>query len=52
MAQELLNPFDLSGKLVLADKGYDSDKLSDWIKGPWWNYRYTKPAFSQASEKD
>ena len=32
MAQELLNPFDLSGKLVLADKGYDSDKLSDWIK--------------------
>ena len=27
MAQELLNPFDLSGKLVLADKGYDSDKL-------------------------
>ena len=23
----------LSGKLVLADKGYDSDKLSDWIKG-------------------
>src|SRR5699024_1684058 len=33
MAQELLNPFDLSGKLVLADKGYDSDKLSDWIKG-------------------
>ena len=32
MAQELLSPFDLSGKLVLADKGYDSDKLSDWIK--------------------
>ena len=24
---------NLSGKLVLADKGYDSDKLSDWIKG-------------------
>ena len=33
MAQELLSPFNLSGKLVLADKGYDSDKLSDWIKG-------------------
>ena len=33
MAQELLSPLDLSGKLVLADKGYDSDKLSDWIKG-------------------
>ena len=33
MAQELLSPFDLSGKLVLADKGYDSDKLADRIKG-------------------
>ena len=32
MAQELLSSFDLSGKLVLADKGYDSDKLADWIK--------------------
>lgn len=35
MAQELLSSFDLSGKPVLADKGYDSDKLSEpcWIKG-------------------
>ena len=32
MAQELLSSLDLSGKLVLADKGYDSDKLSNWIK--------------------
>ena len=32
MAQELLSSFDLSGKLVLADKGYDSDKLSNWIE--------------------
>ena len=32
MAQELLSPFDLSGKLILADKGYDSDKLVDWMK--------------------
>ena len=32
MAQELLSPFDLSGKLVLADKGYDSDKLANWIR--------------------
>mgnify|MGYP002796738320 CR=1 FL=1 len=32
MAQELLSSLDLSGKLVLADKGYDSDKLFNWIK--------------------
>lgn len=27
MAQELLEPFDLTGKIVLADKGYDRDKF-------------------------
>lgn len=31
-AQELLEPFDLSGKLILADKGYDSDKFVRWIE--------------------
>ena len=31
-AQELLEPFDLSGKLILADKGYDSDKFVHWIE--------------------
>lgn len=32
MAQHLLEPFDLSGKWILADKGYDSDKFVAWIK--------------------
>ena len=29
----MLEPFDLSSKLILADKGYDSDKVVHWIKG-------------------
>ena len=32
MAQALLEPFDLSGRLILADKGYDSDKFVHWIE--------------------
>lgn len=32
MAQALLEPFNLKGKLILADKGYDSDKLIRWIE--------------------
>ena len=32
MAQDLLKPFDLRGKLILADKGYDSDKFVQWIE--------------------
>ena len=32
LAQALLEPFDLQGKLVIADKGYDSDKLVHWIE--------------------
>ena len=32
VVQELLSPFNLLGKLVLADKGYDSEKLADWIR--------------------
>ena len=32
MAQALLEPFDLRGKLILADKGYDSDKLVRWVE--------------------
>ena len=32
MAQALLEPFDLNGKLILADKGYDSDKFVRWSK--------------------
>ena len=32
MAQALLEPFDLRGKLIIADKGYDSDKLVCWIE--------------------
>ena len=32
MAQALLEPFDLRGKLILADKGYDSDKFVRWIE--------------------
>ena len=32
MAQELLEPFDLNGKIILADKGYDSDSFVRWIE--------------------
>jgi len=32
MAQALLEPFDLRGKLILADKGYDSDKFVRWVE--------------------
>lgn len=32
MAQALLEPFDLNGKLILADKGYDSDKFVRWLE--------------------
>ena len=32
MAQALLEPFDLRGRLILADKGYDSDKFVRWIE--------------------
>jgi transposase len=32
LAQSLLENFDLSGKLIIADKGYDSDKFIRWIE--------------------
>ena len=32
MAQTLLEPFDLRGKLILADKGYDSDQFVRWVE--------------------
>ena len=32
MAQALLEPFDLRGKQILADKGYDSDKFVRWVE--------------------
>lgn len=32
LAQELLEPFDLRGKLIIADKGYDSYKFVKWIE--------------------
>lgn len=32
MAQTLLESFDLRGKLILADKGYDSNKFVRWIE--------------------
>lgn len=32
MAEMLLEPFDLRGKLILADKGYDSDKFVRWVE--------------------
>ena len=32
MAQTLLGLFDLRGKQILADKGYDSDKFVRWVE--------------------
>lgn len=32
LAKEILEPFDLTGKLILADKGYDNDKFVRWVK--------------------
>ena len=31
-AQQLLEPFDLRGKYVIADKGYDSDRFVHWLE--------------------
>ncbi len=31
MAQTLLEPCDLSSRLILADKGYDGDKFVKWV---------------------
>ena len=38
MAQTLLEPFDLNGKLILADNGYDSNKFVRWLeeRGKLW----------------
>lgn len=33
MAQALLGPYELTDRLILADKGYDSDRLVRWIEG-------------------
>ena len=32
MAQELLEPFELTEKLIFADKGYDSIKFIQWVE--------------------
>ena len=32
MAQALLESFTLNGKLILAGKGYDSDKFVHWVE--------------------
>jgi len=32
LAKDLLEPFDLKGKLILADKGYDSDEFVHWVE--------------------
>jgi len=31
-AQQLLEPFDLRGKLIIADKGYDSAEFVAWVE--------------------
>lgn len=31
-AQKLLEPFDLRGKYIIADKGYDSDRFVHWLE--------------------
>ncbi|OUP09869.1 hypothetical protein B5F35_11875 [Anaeromassilibacillus sp. An200] len=38
MAQTLLEPFALNGKLILADNGYDSNKFVHWLeeRGKLW----------------
>lgn len=32
MAQTQLEPFELKGRIILADKGYDSDKFVRWVE--------------------
>ena len=32
LAQDLLESFDLRDKLIIADKGYDSDKFVKWVE--------------------
>ena len=43
MAREMLEPFALTGKLILADKGYDSDKFVHWIKERGGDSYHSKP---------
>jgi transposase len=31
-AQKLLESFDLRGKYIIADKGYDSDRFVHWLE--------------------
>ena len=37
MAQTLLEPFDLRGKYMIADKGYDSDRFVHRLEDPHKN---------------
>ena len=39
----MLEPFALTGKLILADKGYDSDKFVHWIKERGGDSYHSKP---------
>ena len=48
MAQALLEPFDLRGRLILADKGYDSDKFVRWVG----NRGHSQPRQYKASQAD
>lgn len=33
LAKDLLEDFDLQGKLIIADKGYDSREFVEWVEG-------------------
>lgn len=36
LAKELMESFDLNERLVLDDKGYDSDKFVRWVEPQVW----------------
>lgn len=49
MAQPLLEYFDLSEKLILADKGYDSNKFVKWVER---DHCHTQPEHFQTPKTD
>ena len=52
LAREILEPFALTGKLILADKGYDSDKFVRWIKERGGYSSHSKPQQRKATERN
>ena len=47
----VLEPFDLRGKVILADKGYDRGKFVRWNRRTGRNFCNPQPNYCKASQK-